>query len=89
MGFTECDVRISLPYRQQALLLRRVAKVLFDVEGAQLDRHHSFVVQYSAGKDLGLVSRLPSTPPCTANHALIVVAFEFVCSPHPCMRGQL
>lgn len=38
----------------QALLLRRVAKVLFDVEGAQLDRHHSFVVQYSAGKDLGL-----------------------------------
>ena len=28
--------------------------VLFLREGGSLDRHHSFVVQYAAGKDLGL-----------------------------------
>ena len=35
-------------------MLGRIARLLFGAEGAQLDRHHSFVVQYAAGKDLGL-----------------------------------
>jgi len=38
----------------QERVLRHIARLLFGDEGAQLDRHHSFVVQYAAGKDLGL-----------------------------------
>jgi hypothetical protein len=38
----------------QERVLRRVARLLFGLEGSQLDRHHSFIVQYAAGKDLGL-----------------------------------
>ena len=36
------------------LVLQKVAERLFPREGASLDRHHSFVVQYEEGKDLGL-----------------------------------
>ena len=38
----------------QRTVLQRVAERLFPREGASLDRHHSFVVQYEQGKDLGL-----------------------------------
>ena len=37
----------------QACCLRKIGSLLFPVEGL-LDRHHSFIVQYAAGKDLGL-----------------------------------
>ena len=29
-------------------------ELLFPIEGGSLDRHHSFIVQYEVGKDLGL-----------------------------------
>ena len=38
----------------QRQVLQKVAERLFPREGASLDRHHSFVVQYEEGKDLGL-----------------------------------
>ena len=38
----------------QACCLRKIGSLLFPVEGGSLDRHHSFIVQYAAGKDLGL-----------------------------------
>ena len=38
----------------QATVLQPIAQLLFPTEGGSLDRHHSFVVQYEMGKDLGL-----------------------------------
>jgi len=38
----------------QQRVLQPVARLLFPTEGGALDRHHSFVVQYQQGKDLGL-----------------------------------
>lgn len=38
----------------QREVLQPIAKLLFPIEGGSLDRHHSFVVQYQEGKDLGL-----------------------------------
>ena len=38
----------------QACCLRKIGSLLFPVEGGSLDRHLSFIVQYAAGKDLGL-----------------------------------
>lgn len=38
----------------QSQVLQPIARLLFPVEGCSLDRHHSFMVQYSMGKDLGL-----------------------------------
>ena len=38
----------------QRAVLQPVARLLFPIEGASLDRHHAFVVQYQEGKDLGL-----------------------------------
>ena len=35
-------------------MLQPIARLLFPVEGRALDRHHSFVVQYEEGKDVGL-----------------------------------
>ena len=35
-------------------MLQPIAALLFPHEGRSLERHHSFVVQYEAGKDLGL-----------------------------------
>jgi len=35
-------------------VLQPIARACFPREGGGLDRHHSFVVQYAAGKDLGL-----------------------------------
>ena len=38
----------------QARVLQPIARLLFPHEGCSLDRHHSFIVQYEMGKDLGL-----------------------------------
>ena len=38
----------------QASVLQPIASLLFPHEGCSLDRHHSFIVQYQTGKDLGL-----------------------------------
>jgi len=38
----------------QAKILQPIARMLFPQEGAQLDRHHAFMVQYKVGEDLGL-----------------------------------
>jgi len=38
----------------QRKVLGRIAALLFPREGAALDRHHSFIVKYEPGKDLGL-----------------------------------
>ena len=38
----------------QASVLQPIARLLFPLEGGSLDRHHSFIVQYEMGKDLGL-----------------------------------
>ena len=38
----------------QSRVLQRIAALLWPLEGGSLDRHHSFVVQYETGKDLGL-----------------------------------
>ncbi len=38
----------------QSRVLAPIASLLFPLEGGSLDRHHSFVVQYEEGKDLGL-----------------------------------
>jgi len=35
-------------------VLQPIAEVLFPVEGARLDSHHSFVVRYTAGEDMSL-----------------------------------
>jgi hypothetical protein len=38
----------------QATILQPVARLLYPTEGACLDHHHSFMVQYKEGQDLGL-----------------------------------
>ena len=38
----------------QERVLQPLARLVFPLEGGSLDRHHSFVVQYQEGKDLGL-----------------------------------
>jgi len=38
----------------QALIVRPIAAALFPVEGETVDHHHSFMVQYKQGEDLGL-----------------------------------
>ena len=38
----------------QTRVLQPIAALLFPYEGCTLDRHHSFVVEYQQGKDLGL-----------------------------------
>eukprot|EP01052_Picozoa_sp_SAG31_P023897 SAG31_NODE_1999_length_6695_cov_2.926774_2_plen_198_part_00 len=53
----------------QRAVLQPLAAQLFPVEGSQFDRHHSFMVQYKSGEDLGLdmhVSCLMPLPCCFA-----------------------
>ena len=38
----------------QRRYLQPIASLLFPVEGAAFDSHHSFMVQYRQGEDLGL-----------------------------------
>jgi hypothetical protein len=38
----------------QRQYLQRVASLIFPIHGASLDNHHSFIVQYKQGEDLGL-----------------------------------
>mmetsp|Transcript_21650 Transcript_21650/g.51719 ORF Transcript_21650/g.51719 Transcript_21650/m.51719 type:complete len:351 (+) Transcript_21650:65-1117(+) len=49
----EIGMRDMITQLQQQYLLP-IAKTLFPVEGSQFDFHHSFIVKYKQGEDLGL-----------------------------------
>lgn len=49
------DIGLSPLFTQlQRKFFQKIAQLLFPVEGASLDAHHTFIVQYKQGEDLGL-----------------------------------